>query len=99
MKYDVEEEGIELGSVVNKESNTGLMSNKRLLVLKSGCLYYYSTVPKAFKGNGRIMQVISKYSSLSRILRSRQSTSPTFITSRPIRSSPCSSKSNLKRST
>jgi hypothetical protein len=50
MKYEVEEDGIELGSVVNKESNSGITSNKRLLVLKGGCLYYYSTVPKAFKG-------------------------------------------------
>lgn len=61
MKYDVEEDGIELGSIVNKENNSGFGSNKRLLVLKSGCLYYYSNVPKAFKGNDGAMQATSRF--------------------------------------
>ena len=28
----------------------GLTSNKRLLVIKKGYLYYYSKIPKTFKG-------------------------------------------------
>lgn len=33
-------------TIVDKESKLGFTTNKRLLVLRDGCLYYYSKVPK-----------------------------------------------------
>jgi hypothetical protein len=39
-----------LEAIVDKESNLGLTENKRLLVIKASFFYYYSQLPKDFKG-------------------------------------------------
>jgi len=44
-----------MASVVTKNSRLGISSNKRLLVIKKGYLYYYSNVPKKFKGDSSIV--------------------------------------------
>lgn len=45
----------ELASAVIKNSRSGITSHKRLLVIKKGYLYYYSNVPKKFKGDASIV--------------------------------------------
>ena len=39
-----------LEAIVEKESNLGFTENKRLLVIKASFFYYYSQLPKGFKG-------------------------------------------------
>lgn len=38
-------------AVVEKTSKTGFLSNKRILAIQTGVLYYYSGVPKDFKSS------------------------------------------------
>jgi hypothetical protein len=44
-----------MASIVTKNSRTGITSNKRLLAIRKGYLYYYSNVPKKFKGDSSIL--------------------------------------------
>jgi hypothetical protein len=44
-------DNFQAATVVEKNSKTGLLSNKRVLAIKSGVLYYYSNVPKDFRAS------------------------------------------------
>lgn len=55
-KLDLSEpDKFEMASVVTKNSRLGITSHKRLLVIKKGYLYYYSNVPKKFKGDASVV--------------------------------------------
>ena len=41
----------ETSDVVEKSSKSGVFSNKRLLVIQKGFLYYFTNVPKSYKGH------------------------------------------------
>lgn len=41
----------ETSETVEKSSKSGIFSNKRLLVIKNGFLYYCTNVPKNYKGH------------------------------------------------
>ena len=42
-------ETYENSEIVEKSSKSGIFSNKRLLVIKNGFLYYFTNVPKNYK--------------------------------------------------
>lgn len=42
-------DAFQASAIVEKTSKTGLSSNKRVLAISKGVLYYYSNVPKDFK--------------------------------------------------
>jgi hypothetical protein len=40
-----------------KESQSGLFSNDRLLLIKAGIISYFSSIPKQFTGNSRAIEL------------------------------------------
>jgi len=40
-----------------KESQTGLFSNERLLMIKAGIVSYFSSIPKKFTGSARAIEM------------------------------------------
>lgn len=41
----------------SKESQTGLFANERLLLIKSGIISYFSSIPKEFVGSYRTIEL------------------------------------------
>lgn len=51
MEVVTDPETYETSEIVEKSSKTGVFSNKRLLVIKNGFLYYFTNVPKNYKSH------------------------------------------------
>lgn len=48
-------EDVELLLKTNKESDSGIFSNERLLMIKAGIISYFSEVSKKFTGNAKFL--------------------------------------------
>jgi hypothetical protein len=56
MQFESGEE-VELVLKTEKESQTGIFSNERLLMIKAGIISYFSNVPPKFGGSARAIEL------------------------------------------
>lgn len=49
-------EDVEMVLKTTKESDTGIFTNERLLVMKAGVVSYFSEIPKKFSGSARAVE-------------------------------------------
>lgn len=56
MKYEKGDQ-VEMIIKTSKESQTGLFTNERLLLIKAGVVSYFSNVPKEFLGSYRLVEL------------------------------------------
>lgn len=54
-------EDVELILKTNKESDSGIFSNERLLMIKAGIVSYFSEVPKKFSGTIKFIESSGQY--------------------------------------